>query len=125
LAYALGNVILMLFLFYILLNRIAYDWTGGLYLVGSVNCFPSLHAAVSVICFYTWNRHSKVKALAATNIVAFNSFVITVGVIVSTLFLKQHCVSDEIAGIVLACWRTPVQAFLETAQTSRVGTPLT
>jgi membrane-associated phospholipid phosphatase len=205
LAYALGNVILMLFLFYILLNRIAYDWTGSLYPVGSgfrldfltggwedatpfvpqmvifyvylfypmvvltmlyfafieykkgyalgwslviinaiavvfyvifpvsvywwhqeflahpivgdfwatetynvwagdttFNCFPSLHAAVSVICFYTWNQYSKLKALAAIKIVAIVSFVITAGVILSTLFLKQHYVADEIAGIVLA-----------------------
>jgi hypothetical protein len=35
LTYVMGNVILMLFLFYILLNRIAYDWTGQLYPVGS------------------------------------------------------------------------------------------
>jgi membrane-associated phospholipid phosphatase len=60
LAYAIGNLILMLFLFYILLNNIAYDWTGSL-------C-P----------------------------------VFTVGVILSTLFLKQDYVADEIAGAVLA-----------------------
>ncbi|HYB07755.1 MAG TPA: hypothetical protein VEB87_06365, partial [Nitrososphaerales archaeon] len=35
LTYAIANVILMLILFYILLNRIAYDWTGQLYPVGS------------------------------------------------------------------------------------------
>jgi membrane-associated phospholipid phosphatase len=205
LTYAIGNVVLMLFLFYILLNRIAYDWTGNLYPVGSgfrldfltggledaipfvpqmvifyvylfypmvvltmlyfafveyrkgyalgwslviinaiavvfyvvfpvsvywwhqeflahpivgdfwatetynvwsgdttFNCFPSLHAAVSVICFYTWNQYSKLKALAAVKTVAIVSFVITVGVILSTLFLKQHYVADEIAGIILA-----------------------
>jgi membrane-associated phospholipid phosphatase len=75
LAYAIGNVILMLLLFYILLNRIAYDWTGSLYPVGS----GFLTKAVAIL-----------------------SFVITVGVILSTLFLKQHYVADEIAGIVLA-----------------------
>jgi len=205
LAYAIGNLILMLFLFYILLNNIAYDWTGSLYPVGSgfrldfltggledaipfvpqmvifyvylfypmvvltmlyfafidykrgyalgwslvlinavavaiyavfpvsvywwhqeflahpivgnfwatetynvwagdttFNCFPSLHAAVSVICFCTWYQYNKVKALGATKILAIVSFVITVGVILSTLFLKQHYVADEIAGAVLA-----------------------
>jgi membrane-associated phospholipid phosphatase len=61
-----------------------------------------LHAAVSVICFYTWNQYSKLKALAAVKTVAIISFVITVGVILSTLFLKQHYVADEIAGIILA-----------------------
>jgi len=34
--------------------------------------------------------------------VATASFVITVGVILSTLFLKQHYIADEIAGILLA-----------------------
>ena len=203
LTYAIGNVILMLLLFYILLNRIAYDWTGQLYPVGSgfrldfggledaipfvpqmvvfyvylfypmvvatmlyfafmeykkgyalgwslvtinavailfyiffpvsvywwhesllanpmtgnfwatqvyrvwagdttFNCFPSLHAAVSVICFYTWYRYSKVKPGRAPSIVAAVTFAIMVGVILSTLFLKQHYVADEIAGIVLA-----------------------
>jgi membrane-associated phospholipid phosphatase len=203
LAYAIGNVVLMLLIFYILLNRIAYDWTGSLYPVGSgfrldfggledaipfvpemvvfyvylfypmvvltmlyfafveykkgyalgwslviinaiavgiyavfpvsvywwhqeflahpmignfwaaqsyevwagdttFNCFPSLHAAVSVICFYTWYQYSKVKAIGLTKIVAILSFVIAFGVILSTLFLKQHYIADEIAGIVLA-----------------------
>jgi membrane-associated phospholipid phosphatase len=206
LAYAFGNVVLMLTLIYILLNKIAYDWTRSLYPGGfafrlgflfggleeaipfvpemvifylylfypmvvltmlyfafveyskgyalgwslvvinaiavvfyvifpvSVNwwhqefiahpivgnfwatqvyhvwanetqdthSFPSLHAAVSVICFYTWYQYSKVKALAATKVVAVISFVITGGVILSTLFLKQHYIADEIAGIVLA-----------------------
>jgi membrane-associated phospholipid phosphatase len=205
LAYAIGNLILMLLLFYILLNNIAYDWTGNLYPVGSgfrldflfggledaipfvpemvvfyvylfypwvvltmlyfafvdyrkgyalgwslvainaiavtiyavfpvsvywwhqqflahpivgsfwatetynvwasdttFNCFPSLHAAVSVICFYTWYRYWKVKPLTQTKIVAAVSFVIMVGVILSTLFLKQHYIADEIAGIALA-----------------------
>jgi membrane-associated phospholipid phosphatase len=205
LTYAIGNVILMLLLFYVLLNRIAYDWTGSLYPVGSgfrldflsggledaipfvpemavfyvylfypmvvltmlyfafveykkgyalgwslvvinaiavavyavfpvsvywwhqeflahpivgnfwaaqaydvwagdttFNCFPSLHAAVSVICFYTWYQYYRMKRLAQTNMVAIVSFVITVGVMLSTLFLKQHYIADEIAGIALA-----------------------
>ncbi len=205
LTYALGNVILMLVLFYILLNRVAYDWTGQLYPVGSgfrldfltgglegsipfvpqmvifyvylfypmviltmlyfafveyrkgyalgwslviingvavlvyavfpvsvywwhqallshpivgdfwasqaysvwagdttFNCFPSLHAAVSTICFYTWFRYSKVRPNGVTKAVSVLTFLIAVGVILSTLFLKQHYVADEIAGILLA-----------------------
>jgi len=203
LTYAIGNVILMLLLFYILLNRIAYNWTGQLYPVGSgfrldfggledaiplvpqmvvfyvylfypmvvltmlyfafveyrkgyalgwslvlingvavlfyiffpvsvywwhqsflanpitgsfwatqmysvwagdttFNCFPSLHAAVSVICFYTWYRYSKAKPGDATRILAVTALAVTVGVILSTLLLKQHYVADEIAGAVLA-----------------------
>jgi len=205
LTYAIANVILMLILFYILLNRIAYDWTGQLYPVGSgfrldfltggledsipfvpqmvifyvylfypmviltmlyfafveykkgyalgwslvfingiavlvyaffpvsvywwhqqflaqplvgnfwanetysvwagdttFNCFPSLHAAVSTICFYTWYRYNKVRPGRVTASVAALALFITVGVILSTLFLKQHYVADEVAGIVLA-----------------------
>ncbi len=205
LTYVIGNIILMLFLFYVLLNNVAYDWTGQLYPVGSgfrldtvfggldgavpfvpemvifyvylfyplvvltmlyfafveykrgyalgwslvainaiavlvyvvfpvstywwrqdllahpitgnfwasqvysiyardtsFNCFPSLHAAVSTICFYTWYRYSQIKTSIATKSVAVVAFAIAAGVILSTLFIKQHYIADEIAGIVLA-----------------------
>jgi len=73
-------------------------WAGDT----TFNCFPSLHAAVSVICFYAWYQYCKFKPLAQTKIITILSFVITAGVILSTLFLKQHYIADEIAGIVLA-----------------------
>ena len=66
------------------------------------NCFPSLHAAVSTICFYSWYRYSKVKPCRAAAAVAALALVVAVGVILSTLFIKQHYVADEIAGIALA-----------------------
>ena len=202
LTYVIGNVILMLVLFYLLLNTFAYDWTGQLYPAGSgfrlqtpldtaipfvpqmvifylylfyafviltmlyfafvdyrkgyalgwslvaingiailiyivfpvstfwyrqellahpmvgnfwasqvyhifatdtpFNCFPSLHAAVSAICFYTWFQYAKVKPSRTTKTVAVAAFVIAAGVILSTLFIKQHYIADEIAGIALA-----------------------
>jgi len=202
LTYVIGNVILMLLLFYLLLNTFAYDWTGQLYPVGSgfrlqtgldtaipfvpqmvifylylfypfviltmlyfafvdyrkgyalgwslvaingiailiyivfpvstfwyrqellahplvgnfwasqvyhifatdtsFNCFPSLHAALSTICFYTWFQYAKGKPSKTTKAVAAAAFVIAVGVILSTLFIKQHYIVDEIAGIALA-----------------------
>jgi len=202
LTYVIGNVILMLVLFYLLLNTFAYDWTGQLYPAGSgfrlqtildtaipfvpqmvifylylfyplviltmfyfalvdyrkgyalgwslaaingiavlsyivfpvstfwyrqellahpivgnfwasqvyhifatdtsFNCFPSLHAAVSTICFYTWFQYAKVKPSKTTKAVAAVVFVIAIGVILSTLFIKQHYIVDEIAGISLA-----------------------
>jgi membrane-associated phospholipid phosphatase len=68
----------------------------------SFNCFPSLHAAVSTICFYSWYRYFKARPTIATKIVAITSFVVAVGVILSTLFIKQHYIVDEIAGILLA-----------------------
>jgi membrane-associated phospholipid phosphatase len=66
------------------------------------NCFPSLHAAISVICFYTWYKYSEVRASAATKMVSVVTLFIAAGVILSTLFLKQHYIADEIAGILLA-----------------------
>lgn len=202
LTFVLGNVVLMLVLFYLLLNTLAYDWTGQLYPPGSgfrldtsldrmvpfvpemvifyvylfyplviltmayfafveyrkgyslgwslviinaiaivvyivfpvstfwyrqellahpivdnfwatevysvfagdtsFNCFPSLHAAVSTICFYAWFRYANERPSLATKTMAVLVFVITVGVVLSTLFIKQHYIADEIAGIVLA-----------------------
>jgi membrane-associated phospholipid phosphatase len=202
LTFVIGNIVLMLLLFYLLLNNFAYDWTGQLYpagsgfrldtgldsaipfvpemvifyvylfyplviltmlyfafveyrkgyalgwslvainaiavviyvvfpvstywyrqdllaqpIVGNVwadqvynvfandtsfNCFPSLHAAVSTICFYAWFRYAKIKPSKATKAIAITVLVIAAGVILSTLFIKQHYIADEIAGIALA-----------------------
>jgi len=68
----------------------------------SFNCFPSLHAAVSTICFYTWFQYAKVKPSKTTKARAAAAFVIAVGVILSTLLIKQHYIADEIGGIALA-----------------------
>jgi membrane-associated phospholipid phosphatase len=68
----------------------------------SFNCFPSLHAAVSVIIFYAWYRYYKLKPDLKKKIVAILTFIIAVGVILSTLFVKQHYILDEISGTVLA-----------------------
>ena len=68
----------------------------------SFNCFPSLHAAVSTICFYAWFRYSKIKPSKTIKATTVAAFVITAGVILSTLFIKQHYIADEIAGIALA-----------------------
>jgi len=202
LTFVIGNVVLMLVLFYLLLNNLAYDWTGQLYpassgfrletsldamipfvpemvvfyvylfypvviftmlyfafveykkgyalgwslvaingiavliyivfpvstfwyrqellaqpMVGNVwanqvynifandtsfNCFPSLHAAVSTICFFTWFQYAKTKPSKITKSVAAISLAIAAGVILSTLFIKQHYIADEVAGIALA-----------------------
>ncbi len=66
------------------------------------NCFPSLHAAVSTACFYAWFQYSKAKPLTITKLVAAATLVIAVGVVLSTLFVKQHYIADEIAGVALA-----------------------
>jgi membrane-associated phospholipid phosphatase len=200
--FVIGNVVLMLFLFYFLLNNVAYDWTGQLYPAGSgfrldtnldamipfipemvilyiylfyplviltmlyfafieyrrgyalgwsfvainaiavliyvvfpvstfwyrqgllahpmvtnvwanqvysvfandtsFNCFPSLHAAVSTICFFAWFRYSKIKPSKTAKSIAVVALVIASGVVLSTLFIKQHYIADEIAGVALA-----------------------
>ncbi len=204
LTYVTGNIVLMLVLFFVLLNNIAYDWTGQLYPAGSgydlsflfggldnaipfvpewvifyiyffypfvivtmlffafveykkgyalgwalvlinaisiliyvvfpvstywwrqeflahpiesfwaeqvysvwasdtsFNCFPSLHAAASTICFFAWFQYSKTKPVVAAKLVALGALVIAVGVTFSTLFVKQHYIADEVAGILLA-----------------------
>lgn len=207
-AYMIGNTILMLVLFFVILNTIAYDWTGGLYPEGSgfhldgwfgglddaipfvpemaifyvfifygtviftlvyfafiasdkgyalgwslviinaiaivvymvfpvstywyrqqyglggsdaqtgywanlvytlvfahdtsFNDFPSLHAAVSVAVAYAWYRYARLKRMLARNIMAAVTIVIAVAVILSTLFVKQHYIADEISGFLLA-----------------------
>jgi membrane-associated phospholipid phosphatase len=68
----------------------------------SFNCFPSLHAAVSVICFYAWYRYARVKPNRITRAIAIGMLVVAIGVVLSTLFVKQHYIADEVAGIVLA-----------------------
>ncbi len=68
----------------------------------SFNCFPSLHAAVSVICAYAWYRYFRRRPNTVTKILAVLTAAIAVGVVLATLFVKQHYIADEIAGIVLA-----------------------
>jgi membrane-associated phospholipid phosphatase len=68
----------------------------------SFNCFPSLHAAVSTICFFAWFQYAKIKPSRITKVTSIAALVIVVGVILSTLFIKQHYIADEIAGVLLA-----------------------
>ena len=55
----------------------------------SFNCFPSLHAAVSTICFYSWFRYSKIKPGNIIKAAAVTALVIASGVIFSTLLIKH------------------------------------
>jgi membrane-associated phospholipid phosphatase len=65
------------------------------------NTFPSLHAAGSTVCVYTWYQHSKLHPNLASKILAILSVIAAIGIILSTLFIKQHYVADEAAGVVL------------------------
>jgi membrane-associated phospholipid phosphatase len=68
----------------------------------SFNCFPSLHAAVSTICFYTWYRYARVRPGRVAWALVIFSLGVAAGVILSTLFIKQHYIADEVSGMVLA-----------------------
>jgi membrane-associated phospholipid phosphatase len=68
----------------------------------SFNCLPSMHAGMSTICFFVWYQYYKMKQTPKTKIIAIITFIIAVGVILSTLLVKQHYIIDEIAGISLA-----------------------
>ena len=67
----------------------------------SYNCFPSLHAAFTVLCFYAWYRFLRVKRNPLTIGIAVLALIIAAGTVLSTLFVKQHYIADEIAGIAL------------------------
>lgn len=59
-----------------------------------LNCFPSLHAALSSIAAYHLSRDfEKYK---------YVFWGIAVAVMISTLFVRQHVIVDEIAGFLLA-----------------------
>lgn len=58
------------------------------------NAFPSLHASVSFLALIAWTRmKSKIR---------FLMIAITILIIISTLFVKQHYVIDIMGGIILA-----------------------
>jgi len=59
-----------------------------------VNCFPSLHAANSTLSAYFLSREKPKYA--------FLFWLIAVLVMVSTLFVRQHVIADEIAGFLVA-----------------------
>jgi membrane-associated phospholipid phosphatase len=68
----------------------------------SFNCFPSMHAGMSTICAFAWYQYYKIKPNLKTKIISITTFIIAVGVVLSTLFVKQHYIVDEIAGVLLA-----------------------
>ncbi|MGQ4874343.1 MAG: phosphatase PAP2 family protein [Promethearchaeia archaeon] len=68
----------------------------------SFNCLPSLHAAVSTICALTWYQYYKLDKTLPRKIIAIISIIIAIGVVLSTLFVKQHYIIDEFIGVFLA-----------------------
>jgi len=62
------------------------------------NCFPSIHVLNSVlIALFTFESekvHKLTKAICV---------IISVSIILSTMFIKQHYFADVVAGIIFAC----------------------
>jgi membrane-associated phospholipid phosphatase len=81
------------------LSQVMYDYYRN---DPSFNCFPSLHAAVATAVAYLWYRYARVHQKAITTIIALVAGVIAVGVVLSTLFVRQHYIADEVAGVLLA-----------------------
>lgn len=90
----------------LLANPMQGFWAEQVYAVWegdtSFNCFPSLHAAVSTICAYAWHRYRRAKPGRATRAAELVAAFIATGVVLSTLFVKQHYIADEVAGVILA-----------------------
>lgn len=62
------------------------------------NCFPSIHVLNSVlIALYTYESEKVNKFTKAICII------ISVSIILSTMFIKQHYFADVVAGIIFAC----------------------
>ena len=68
----------------------------------SFNCVPSMHAGMATICFFTWYQYYRLNPESRTKLLAITTFIIAVGVVLSTLFVKQHYIIDEIIGVLLA-----------------------
>ena len=68
----------------------------------SFNCFPSLHAAKSTVVALFWLWYCRMHPSRLRAAAAAGSVVLAAGVVLSTLFVKQHYIVDEIAGIGLA-----------------------
>jgi membrane-associated phospholipid phosphatase len=90
--------------------RVGSFWAERMYryyeMDTSFNCFPSLHASTSTVIVCTWWRYSRDRPVLWTRAVSLGSVLIAVAVVLSTLFVKQHYIADEIAGIVLALLAT-------------------
>jgi membrane-associated phospholipid phosphatase len=100
----------------------------------SFNCFPSLHAAVSTAAAYAWYRYARLKRMPIRSIMAIIMIVIAAGVILSTLFVKQHYIADEISGFALAyvvsrllfdrLWKaTPIEPQKSSSEPAHVQSP--
>ena len=74
-------------------------WVGSLYRTDTpTNVFPSIHVYNSVVACIAVRRCESLRKRRGIQI---SSFVLSVLIILSTVFLKQHSVSDVISAFVL------------------------
>ncbi len=83
----------------ILGNSILYDLTRVVYAIDTpaINCFPSLHCTS---CFMWILYVLNTKAIKPLN--KFYIIILSILIILSTLFIKQHVIVDVIGGLLLA-----------------------
>ena len=65
----------------------------------STNVFPSLHVYNSMAAFFSLNSCEKLKKHV---FVRYSIFLLTLSIVLSTMFLKQHSIIDVVAGIGLS-----------------------
>ncbi|HME53024.1 MAG TPA: phosphatase PAP2 family protein [Candidatus Lokiarchaeia archaeon] len=84
-----------------------YNYWAGIMLQyftidSSFNDFPSLHSATVTAVAYVWYRYARLKRMKIRTFMAIFAVVAAIGVMLSTLFVKQHFIADVIAGFALA-----------------------
>lgn len=117
LTFAIGNVVLMLLLFYVVLNNFAYDWTGQLYPAGSGfrlntgldNAIPFVPQMVIfyvylfyplvilTMLYFAFVEYRKGYALG-WSLVAINAIAVLIYIVfpVSTYWYRQNLLSNPI-----------------------------
>lgn len=63
------------------------------------NAFPSMHVASAVFSFFWFNE--QLKEMRGAKIISYVSFLWCMGIIYSTLAIKQHLLIDVLGGLVL------------------------
>ena len=85
-------------------DNVFTDLVKGLYKTDtSTNIMPSIHVFNSMMCCVAiWES----KELRSLHVVRISALVLTVLIVLSTMFLKQHTILDVIAGLFLGgiCW---------------------
>lgn len=81
-------------------DNIFVDLVRALYITDTpTNVLPSLHVYNSVGCYIAIYKSEKLQQY---KFIQIGAFILTVSIVLSTMFLKQHSVVDVIAALVMA-----------------------